>query len=476
MKSLKVAALAFVASSQLANAQTIPADAQSTCVVTSTAFDAFFETGTPTLNGVVKPADSVNFLNTPNCSFYEWSMQMFLWLTSPAPSIYGGGSHIFDSSVFYDVSPPDQNGQRSFIPHFPGFIRNLALRQAQAGANRLPVLFDKTGRLVEIAPSQAGPHGNPLIRNNAGDLVEVQRATIGTAGKPVFEDRAGKTIEHLVQPTELQRRLLETNRTVIAQKFIINGKPIFIDPFGNVIETEEGQADDGVQMAQTGSLVYYVTMVNDVYAYFLTGVKDNQITPGTQFPTTQADLNKITTFATAHGKTFPDPDALTVEVKSAWVEAGGLPNLSSYITTTATIPTYNQSNPNEWTPNGQKTVTLALVGIHVVGSTKGHPEMIWATFEHFNNTPNAAYTYNSTTGMKTVAQNTAGTWLFTANNAGAPFNIPHMQFVSPNIVAVSGNTISPSNTLRSKAWGAASNVSPNPIDGSATASNTEMIS
>jgi hypothetical protein len=33
-----------------------------------------------------------------------------------------------------------------------------------------------------------------------------------------------------------------------------------------------------------------------------------------------------------------------------------------------------------------------------------------------------------------------------------------------------------SDTLRQKAWGAASNVSPNPIDGSATASNTEIIS
>src|SRR5215471_1840359 len=309
MKSWKVAALAFVASSQLANAQTIPADAQSTCVVTTAAFDAFFVTGTPSLNGVVKPADSVNFPNTPNCSFYEWSVQMFLWLTSPAPAVYGGGSHIFDSSTFYDVSPPDQNGQRTFIPHFPGFIRNLALRQAQAGVSRLPVLFDKTGRLVEIAPSQTGPHGNPLIRNNAGDLVEVQRATIGTARKRGCEARAGKAIEHLVQPDDAQRRLLELNRTVIAQKFIINGKPIFIDPFGNVIETEEGQADDGVQMAQTGSLVYYVTMVNDVYAYFLTGVKDNQITPGNQFPTTQVDLNKITAFAGTHGKTFTDANA-----------------------------------------------------------------------------------------------------------------------------------------------------------------------
>ena len=163
-------------------------------------------------------------------------------------------------------------------------------------------------------------------------------------------------------------------------------------------------------------------------------------------------------------------------MKSAWVEAGNLPNLNSYITMTATIPTYDQSNPNQWVPNGQKTVELALVGIHVVGSTAGHPEMIWATFEHFGNTPSATYTYNSTTGLKTVQQNTVGTWLFAASGTNGPFNNPNMQYQSPNIVAFPGHTISPSETLRSKAWGAAVDASPNPIDGSATASNTEIIS
>jgi len=48
-------------------------------------------------------------------------------------------------------------------------------------------------------------------------------------------------------------------------------------------------------------------------------------------------------------------------------------------------------------------------------------------------------------------------------------------FPSPNITSVSPFTISPSDTIRWKAWGAASDVSPNPIDGSATASNTEII-
>jgi hypothetical protein len=480
-------ALTLMSATSLANAQSIPADAQPTCTVTPAAFKTFFEGGNVVLNGVVNPANSVSFNNNPNCSFYQWSEQMFLWLTSPAPPTYGGGGgRIFDSPVFFDVSPPDPNqgGARTFIPHFPGFIRRLGVRAAQAGPGGLPVMFDKAGRLIQVARPQTGPNGLPLIRNAAGDLIEIARATVGADKRPAFTDAIGQAIEHELAPTAPRFRQIEPGRALTAQRFIINGNPILIDPNGGVIDTEEGQADGGVQLAQNGSLVYYVTMVNDVYAYFLTGTKDLQINTNNQFPTSQADLNQITAFALAHGKTFVDADALAIEVKSAWVEAGGLPNLNSYITMTAVVPTYDKSNPLKWVPNGEKTVELALVGMHVVGSTAGHPEMIWSTFEHLGNTPNAAYTYNSTTGQKTVGQATAGTWLFAANNAAAPFNVAHQQYQSPDICVTSAmfgvcgtsGMISPSNTLRSKAWGAASNVSPNPIDGSTTASNTEIIS
>jgi hypothetical protein len=80
------------------------------------------------------------------------------------------------------------------------------------------------------------------------------------------------------------------NGALTVRKFIINGNPVFIDPFGNVVEAEEGQAgDDGVLQAQTSSPVYHVSFVNDVCAYYLSGVKDNKISPG----------NKITTFVAA---------------------------------------------------------------------------------------------------------------------------------------------------------------------------------
>jgi hypothetical protein len=470
-------------------AQTIPTDAQTTCTVPGSTFLGWFQPasvvgGHVVVDGIANPANSVTFPNSPNCSFYQWSMQMFLWLTSPAPSEYGGGARVFDSPVFYDVSPPDAMGTRTFIPHTPGLIRFLGVREAQLGPDRLPVVVDKTGRMFEVEAPQVAPSGKPIILNRAGNAVEVESATIEN-GKAVFRDKAGKTIAgakpalrpqlSIVRPSQLQIR----NANVL-QRFNIGGIPVFVNSAGAVIDVEQGQAGGGqVLQAQNGSLIYYATMVNDVYAYFLTGAKNGGITPmPTQFPTTQAQLNQIKAFATAHSKTLPDDIALAVELKTSWIEAAGLPNIGNYITMSATVPTYDKTNPAQWVANGQKTVQLALVGMHVVGSTAGHPEMIWATFEHFGATPNGTYTYNATTGTnpKTVTQSTAGTWLFSATNSTGPFNVAHMRLSGTSIVPIGTNSISPSDTLRIKPWGGASNASPNPLDATVAASNTEIIS
>src|SRR3954466_15203067 len=88
-----------------ASAQTVPPDPDVACSISAGTINGWFKSGTASLNGVVNPANSVSFPNAPNCSFYEWSHHMFLWLTSPSPAIYGGGGgRIFESSAFFDVS------------------------------------------------------------------------------------------------------------------------------------------------------------------------------------------------------------------------------------------------------------------------------------------------------------------------------------------------------------------------------------
>jgi hypothetical protein len=479
------------------SAQTIPSNASGGCPVPAATFNGWFQSGTPSVNGIVNPANSLTFAPSSLCTFYDWSEQMFLWLLSPAPAIYGGGQHIFDSPTFYDVSPLNSSNQRTLTKHVSGRFPFIGVRVPTPGPHGLPVIMDKSHRLFEVEPAKRAPSGKQLILNSAGKEVEVESAAI-TNGKAVFKDAAGKVIAspkpilrpELLKPVAVRRAAPQAVRKVtqkpaapqavkpqIVQRFIHNGRPIFINPRGLPVipvNPEEGQATGDALLSQGKSLVYYTIVVNDVYAYFLTGNKTGGITPAaSEFPTTAADLAKITAFATSKGVTFPDPNALTVEVKMSWVDASTISSPGNYITVSASVPTYNTSNPSQWVPNGTKNITLALVGVHFVATVAGHPEMIWATFEHFGNTPNAAYTYTSTSGNKTVPQDSAGNWLFCVPNCptGSLFNSSHALISGANIVGnPSGSPITPSNTLRTNPWGL-----PGTAAGSVT-SNTQIVS
>jgi hypothetical protein len=474
-----LAAVASIATagtiSGIAAAQTtLPNDAKPTCTASSTEFDNWFVSGTPTADGVVNPASSLTFPNIPNCTFYKWSEQMFLWLTSPAPARYGGKSIILDSPVFYDVSPANASGVRTLIPVTPG-LRSFGPVISQLGPQGLPVVFDEAGKMFNLVRPQVGPTGKPVVQTKTGQTVEIARTMVGTNGRPILLDNAGNAIDFQAQPNGAPQLFDRSGKAIDLglNTIVANGQIFFLDSAGNAIETEQGQADGHVLMTQSKKLVYYALSVNDVYAYFMTGTKDGGITPAqTTFPTIATSLTDIETFALAHSETFADPDALTVEVKSSWIEAAGLPNLNEYVTVEATIPTYDTSNPLKWTPTGTKQAQMALVGIHVVGSTAGHPEMLWATFENVNNTRNAAYTYtNTSNATKSVAENNGGTWTFSTTPPAATHNNPLISLSGADIVAASPPTpIGPSDILRRNAWGTASS---SPVF---TANNTDIIS
>jgi hypothetical protein len=496
-----VAALACMGT---ASAQSLPGDAKATCTVSNSDFKKWFVSGSPSLNGAVNPANSINFSNpVDNCPFYQWAEHMFMWLTSPAPAIYGGGARVFDTDVFYDITPPNGSGKRKFIQHSAGTSHLFALRAAQVGPHGLPALLDAQGRLIEVVTAPIAPSGNPLVTNAAGQQVEVKSVTKGPGNKAVLVDTTGKPInvQFLQRSQSVPKERIQTmmrsalnanpslqsvtieglNSDTTVEKLVLGTGTIFVSLSGNVVEVEQGQADASVLLTHSNHLIYFAILANDVYAEFRTAVKDSGISPApTQFPTTQSELNKIQTFATSHGKPkFTDGDALTIEIKTSWVDASTLGSSSKdYITTTGIVPEYDTSNPKKWKATGKtKTLTLALVGMHVVGSAKGHPEMIWATFEHKGNTPLATYEYISTTGKKTESQKTTGTWLFSASGSSGPFNNPHADYFSPpDITALSGFKIDGSDTLREKAFGGASNQTPNPLISSTADSNTQVIS
>ena len=339
--------------------------------------DSWFVDTNVTLNGEVLPANSVDFKNGTNIDFYEWSEQMFLWITSPKDSTI-----VLETPEFYTVSPPNSLGKRNLIPH-------------------------------------------------------------------------------------------HSTKTLSASINIIK------------LDSEQGQAvDDAVLMSKDNSLVYYISFVNDVYAQFLkAGKKYPKKYPNTKFPTTHTELDAIKAFAKSNEQTLKSPNTLAMELKTSWVDLATIPivNKTDYITVEAHVPIYDKKIDTIWTPKDSIEIkTLALIGMHVVGSVKGHPEMIWATFEHQHNTPNLGYKYlDANNQTKTRAADTGDNWLLNDKTTDTVFNISNMKYAKTNnsIEAVAGKIISASNTKRINAFGVAydNDSAPNNENHSTAESNSQII-
>jgi len=508
---------------------TCPASGPMVTSPASTPFTAWFTGGSPSaLNAVVSPADSLNFSNNPgdaNTDFYRWSYRMFLWLTSPTPSTYGGTGLVMSSPEFYNVAP---NAAGDFVmtpnPINPflrfGPIRavemarlrppapiELGVRVANLGPHGLPIVHDTAGNFMEVLPAKLSATGQPLVLNRAGQEVELGRVVADAQGRLKFLDKTGatvatpqlqvhpqaagalgmdtRTLQRLAQPKFVFRidpSNIENNGTILG--------PIFILPTGVVINTVVGDSDGNVQLTQGGSLIYYGMAVNDVYAYFVTQISP-LVTNNTsvQFPTDQPGLTSIQSFATTKGHTLLDPNSLAMEIKTAWVDASTLPNPSDYITMQAVVPTYSEANPALWAQNGAKTITVALIGIHVVGSVSGHPEMVWSTFEHVGNSPNVSYTFDDPSGHQQTQPadpvNSATSWLFCgvtsppSNGTSAEFtpNAVATFTTPPGVKAINSTTsVQGTSILRLAPFGAPDNQTPNPLITSIAASNTQIIS
>ncbi|MBI3731588.1 MAG: hypothetical protein HY254_25085 [Burkholderiales bacterium] len=497
--------------SPLAQAQILPPDAKPTCTTATpaslggpapTPFAQWFEPAGVQLNGLIKAADSVNFPDASACSFYQWSEQMFLWLTSPTPKGLSGGDHIFASSAFYGVSPA-VNHVRNFIPQLTKQAMNFSPLLQQLGPNNLPVAFDKSGKLFEVLPPKLAPNGKATTLNKAGKTVEVDHVEVGAAGKVNLLTKAGKQIETDLA-ANLRARLPKKQTALltaastdsnIVQSFKSDAKGglIFLDAAGNQVDMTIGQAGgSNVLVAQNGSLVYYSIAANDLFAYFLTQRKPTAPTD-LKYPTTAQELADVVAYAKKMGlRDLAAPEALAVEVKLAWIETTGFDEAAKkkFIIIDAEVPDISINQPaslKQATVKNKKT-KLALVGVHVVGSAKGNPELIWATFEHMDNTPNAEYKYIDVNGVeKLVPQNTKGKWLFSQDGASGPFNQALYKAlgnaITCNDTSVKPCVVKPNDTLRWKPWGAAADQNPRQADPTHAGpvitppeSNTDLVS
>ena len=157
-------------------------------------------------------------------------------------------------------------------------------------------------------------------------------------------------------------------------------------------------AGNRILIDQVGNVVYYTGLLNQTFWDF---VVDNQL----------YDLSALQSIAS--GTDFP---VNTIELKVSWriaatydstgaLETTYIANADSqFYTTRATVPVVEVVD-GTITDNTGKTqdALLAMVGMHVVGVVKDHPEFIWATFEHKANAPDCAVlpagATNSGTGL-----------------------------------------------------------------------------
>lgn len=200
------------------------------------------------------------------------------------------------------------------------------------------------------------------------------------------------------------------------------------------------EADGNMLVAPNGYPVYASVHMND--AYFTT-VKQNLIVNGgyksnvgnDEFPVGAA-VFKAMWLRLDDGQQPP---------AGAFVTKAQVPVLTEFLTADNTIYV---------TPSGKTTtVTVALIGLHVVGHTINHAEFLWGTFEHKDNSPRFA---DGTFNPQSTASNPNS---FTLYQAGTPYNqtnIPSTQTTatstttplsSPSTVITTTVTLTPNITF-----------------------------
>lgn len=132
----------------------------------------------------------------------------------------------------------------------------------------------------------------------------------------------------------------------------------------------------GVLIDKDGSAIYYAQHINSTFVNFVT---QNHFTN----PDILHEANPNLKF-----------DVGSLELKSSWKIIMPGDDTSGFYTTTAMVAQFETKIDNNGrksvviNPNNLKPERVELLGIHVVGVTEGHPEFIWATFEHDNLAPN----------------------------------------------------------------------------------------
>lgn len=136
------------------------------------------------------------------------------------------------------------------------------------------------------------------------------------------------------------------------------------------------QADsEGILVDKSGRAVYTSILFNDTYKDFIINNKLNTI---------EGLENVVDTLDFPIG---------SISLKVAWKLVAEGEDVSKFYTTKADIQLLSTNAQGEvYIPKDakvEKDVDVAMVGFHIAFVINGHPEFVWATFEHDENAPDA---------------------------------------------------------------------------------------
>jgi hypothetical protein len=193
---------------------------------------------------------------------------------------------------------------------------------------------------------------------------------LGSDGRPAF--LSFPTIADVFSPTVSSGFALpRVGMLSLAPRALKGSNDPSSDPPGKAAAVNAGARQaglNGLLVDQRGNPIFYAIHMNQAYANF---IRQNGLTTKSAVQNADGNLS------------FPKG---AVELKSAWqIVPEGTPT-DSFIATRALVQSLKQTGNSividETAPS--REVTVALLAIHVVFALEGHPEFIWATFEHIS--------------------------------------------------------------------------------------------
>jgi hypothetical protein len=139
----------------------------------------------------------------------------------------------------------------------------------------------------------------------------------------------------------------------------------------------------GVVVDRNNRCLYYGQHINSNFVSYVrntlglkTADQIKNVGPDKEFPPGCLELKSAWRALTDEEK---KPDNLKALRQSFFITEARVPTLIEVTTGSGKVIRTDAGKP--------RTERVALVGLHVVGTTPGHPEFVWASFEHVENSP-----------------------------------------------------------------------------------------